>query len=72
MSSLLFNLLDINTLGFKAAETKWNFHSYRPGLVGSHCIGVDPYYLTYKAQQLGYLPEVNLLVEELIILWEKE
>lgn len=43
-----------------AAGTKWNFHQYRPGLVGGHCIGVDPYYLTYKAEGLGYHPEVIL------------
>jgi len=59
--SIICNLLDIDTLEvLQAAETKWNFHSYRPGLVGGHCIGVDPYYLTYKAQELGYLPEVVL------------
>ena len=44
----------------KAAETKWNFISFRPGLVGGHCIGVDPYYLTYKAQQVDYNPQVIL------------
>ena len=44
----------------KAAETKWNFHKYRPGLVGGHCIGVDPYYLTYKSKKLGYTPEIIL------------
>lgn len=44
----------------KAAETKWNFHGYQPGLVGGHCIGVDPYYLTYKAQSIGFHPEVIL------------
>lgn len=43
-----------------AAGTKWNFLPFRPGLVGGHCIGVDPYYLTHKAQELGYLPEVIL------------
>ncbi|MCB1102698.1 MAG: nucleotide sugar dehydrogenase, partial [Kiritimatiellae bacterium] len=43
-----------------AAGTKWNFHKYHPGLVGGHCIGVDPYYLTYRAVQLGYHPEVIL------------
>jgi UDP-N-acetyl-D-galactosamine dehydrogenase len=43
-----------------AAGTKWNFHPYRPGLVGGHCIGVDPYYLTFKAQQLGYHPQIIL------------
>jgi len=44
----------------KAAGTKWNFLPFRPGLVGGHCIGVDPYYLTHKAQQVGYHPEVIL------------
>jgi UDP-N-acetyl-D-galactosamine dehydrogenase len=44
----------------EAAGTKWNFLPFRPGLVGGHCIGVDPYYLTYKAQQLGYNPEMIL------------
>jgi UDP-N-acetyl-D-galactosamine dehydrogenase len=44
----------------KAAETKWNFLRFRPGLVGGHCIGVDPYYLTHKAQSLGYNPEIIL------------
>ena len=42
------------------AGTKWNFLPFRPGLVGGHCIGVDPYYLTHKAEQLGYLPQVVL------------
>jgi len=59
--SLIFKKLGINTIDvLKAAETKWNFHGYRPGLVGGHCIGVDPYYLTYKAQQVGYDPQVIL------------
>jgi UDP-N-acetyl-D-glucosamine/UDP-N-acetyl-D-galactosamine dehydrogenase len=44
----------------EAAETKWNFHYYRPGLVGGHCIGVDPFYLTHKAQQVGFHPEMIL------------
>jgi UDP-N-acetyl-D-galactosamine dehydrogenase len=43
-----------------AAGTKWNFHPFRPGLVGGHCIGVDPYYLTHKAEQVGYHPQVIL------------
>lgn len=59
--SLIFQRLDIDTLEvLKAAETKWNFLPFRPGLVGGHCIGVDPYYLTHKAQELGYHPEVIL------------
>ena len=44
----------------KAAETKWNFIPFKPGLVGGHCIGVDPYYLTFKAQQVGYNAEMIL------------
>ncbi len=44
----------------EAAGTKWNFLPFRPGLVGGHCIGVDPYYLTHKAQDIGYHPEVIL------------
>ncbi len=57
----IFNLLNIDTLEvLEAAGTKWNFLPFRPGLVGGHCIGVDPYYLTYKAQELGYRPEVIL------------
>jgi UDP-N-acetyl-D-galactosamine dehydrogenase len=53
--------MNIRTLDvLEAAGTKWNFLKFRPGLVGGHCIGVDPYYLTMKAQQLGYQPEVIL------------
>ncbi len=44
----------------QAAGTKWNFLPFRPGLVGGHCIGVDPYYLTHKAQSIGYHPEIIL------------
>src|SRR5699024_2125460 len=51
--------IDTNEV-LKAARTKWNFLDFRPGLVGGHCIGVDPYYLTYKAQELGHHPEVIL------------
>jgi len=59
--SLIFDRMDIDTLEvLQAAETKWNFLPFRPGLVGGHCISVDPYYLTHKAQQLGYYPEVIL------------
>ena len=59
--SLIFNRLGLNTDEvLAAAGTKWNFHKYHPGLVGGHCIGVDPYYLTYRAQQLGYHPQVIL------------
>ena len=59
--SLIFHKLGIDTLEvLQAAGTKWNFLPFRPGLVGGHCIGVDPYYLTHKAQELGYHPEVIL------------
>ena len=59
--SLIFHKLGIDTLEvLEAAGTKWNFLPFRPGLVGGHCIGVDPYYLTYKAQEVGYHPEVIL------------
>ncbi|MGD8569750.1 MAG: Vi polysaccharide biosynthesis UDP-N-acetylglucosamine C-6 dehydrogenase TviB [Gammaproteobacteria bacterium] len=59
--SLIFNRLDIDTLEvLEAAGTKWNFLPFRPGLVGGHCIGVDPYYLTHKAQEIGYHPEIIL------------
>ncbi|WP_338410655.1 nucleotide sugar dehydrogenase [uncultured Flavobacterium sp.] len=57
----IFNLLDINTHDvLEAAGTKWNFLPFKPGLVGGHCIGVDPYYLAQKAQEVGYHPEVIL------------
>ncbi|MGB5407543.1 MAG: nucleotide sugar dehydrogenase, partial [Thiogranum sp.] len=57
--ALIFNRLGIDTLEvLEAAGTKWNFLPFRPGLVGGHCIGVDPYYLTHKAQEIGYHPEV--------------
>jgi len=59
--ALIFSRLGLDTLEvLKAAGTKWNFLPFRPGLVGGHCIGVDPYYLTYKAEQTGYHPEVIL------------
>ena len=59
--AIIFNKMNIDTLDvLKAAETKWNFLPFRPGLVGGHCIGVDPYYLTYKAASIGYRPEVIL------------
>ncbi len=57
--SIIFNRMDINTLEvLEAAGTKWNFLKFFPGLVGGHCIGVDPYYLTYKAKQLGYHAQI--------------
>ncbi|MFT4537289.1 MAG: UDP-N-acetyl-D-galactosamine dehydrogenase [Saprospiraceae bacterium] len=59
--SKIFNLMDIDTLEvLEAAGTKWNFLPFRPGLVGGHCIGVDPYYLAQKAQEVGYHPEIIL------------
>jgi UDP-N-acetyl-D-galactosamine dehydrogenase len=59
--SLIFHRIGIDTLEvLKAAGTKWNFLPFRPGLVGGHCIGVDPYYLTHKADKLGYHPQVIL------------
>jgi UDP-N-acetyl-D-galactosamine dehydrogenase len=59
--TLIFNRLGIDTEEvLEAAGTKWNFLPFRPGLVGGHCIGVDPYYLTHKAQEIGYNPEVIL------------
>ncbi|MEF9956859.1 MAG: Vi polysaccharide biosynthesis UDP-N-acetylglucosamine C-6 dehydrogenase TviB, partial [Acinetobacter sp.] len=59
--ALIFNRMGIDTEDvLKAAGTKWNFLPFRPGLVGGHCIGVDPYYLTHKAQSIGYHPEIIL------------
>lgn len=59
--ALIFHKLGINTLEvLQAAGTKWNFLPFRPGLVGGHCIGVDPYYLTHKAEQVGYRPSMIL------------
>ncbi len=59
--AIIFNRVGIDTLEvLQTAGTKWNFLPFRPGLVGGHCIGVDPYYLTYKAEMLGYHPEVIL------------
>ena len=59
--ALIFNEMNIDTEEvLKAAGSKWNFLPFRPGLVGGHCIGVDPYYLTYKAQMIGYDPQIIL------------
>ncbi|MBI5077329.1 nucleotide sugar dehydrogenase [Candidatus Falkowbacteria bacterium] len=59
--TLIFHKLGIKPKEvFKAAGTKWNFHHYEPGLVGGHCIGVDPFYLTYLAESIGYIPQVIL------------
>src|SRR5690606_8072540 len=59
--AIIFNRMGIDTQAvLEAAGTKWNFLPFRPGLVGGHCIGVDPYYLTHKAESLGYHPQVIL------------
>lgn len=59
--AIIFNKMGIDTEAvLNAAGTKWNFLPFRPGLVGGHCIGVDPYYLTYKAEKIGYTPEIIL------------
>jgi len=59
--AVIFNRMGIDTLEvLEAAGTKWNFLPFKPGLVGGHCIGVDPYYLTHKAQEIGYNPEIIL------------
>ena len=59
--AIIFNKMEIDTTDvLKASSTKWNFLNFKPGLVGGHCIGVDPYYLAYKAKQLNYTPNVIL------------
>ena len=59
--AIIFKKLNIDTLDvLEAAGSKWNFLPFKPGLVGGHCIGVDPYYLTHKAEETGYHPEVVL------------
>ncbi len=59
--SKIFHIMNIDTKEvLQAASTKWNFMNFKPGLVGGHCIGVDPYYLSYKAEQLGFIPQVIL------------
>ena len=59
--SMIFDIMQIDTMAvLEAAGTKWNFLPFRPGLVGGHCIGVDPYYLTFKAESIGYHPEMIL------------
>ncbi|MCP4914404.1 MAG: nucleotide sugar dehydrogenase [Oligoflexia bacterium] len=64
--SMIFNRMNINTLDvIEAAGTKWNFLKFTPGLVGGHCIGVDPYYLTSKAEKIGYYPQVILSGREI-------
>ena len=64
--SIIFSKLNINTQEvLEAAKSKWNFINFKPGLVGGHCIGVDPYYLTYKAESIGYNPKIILAGREL-------
>ena len=64
--TIFFDKMNIDTESvLTAAATKWNFLNFRPGLVGGHCIGVDPYYLTYKAKSLGYDPKIILAGREL-------
>ena len=64
--SLIFNKMNIDTNKIlKAASTKWNFLNFQPGLVGGHCISVDPYYLTYKSKKLGYSPKLILAGREI-------
>ena len=64
--SIIFDKLQLDTEEIlRAAESKWNFHKYRPGLVGGHCIGIDPYYLTHKAQKVGYTPKIILSGREI-------
>ena len=59
--AIIFNKMKIDTADvLKASSTKWNFLNFKPGLVGGHCIGVDPYYLAYKAKQFGYTPNIIL------------
>ena len=58
--SIIFSKFNDALDVLKAAKTKWNFLPFEPGLVGGHCIGVDPYYLTYKSEQLGYTPQIVL------------
>ena len=59
--AIIFNKIGVDTTDvLKASSTKWNFLNFKPGLVGGHCIGVDPYYLAYKAQQVGYIPKIIL------------
>ena len=69
--SIVFKKMNIDTLDvINAAKTKWNFLPFKPGLVGGHCIGVDPYYLTYKSEKVGYYPEVILAGRKLMMGWQ--
>ena len=64
--SIIFERIGIDTLDvLEAAGSKWNFLPFRPGLVGGHCIGVDPYYLTHKAEEVGYNPQVNRINDDM-------
>ena len=64
--SIIFKHLNLDTLEIlEAAKTKWNFLDFKPGLVGGHCIGVDPYYLTYKSEKVGYSPKIVLAGREI-------
>ena len=68
--SVIFDRLGIDTLEvLEAAGSKWNFLPFRPGMVGGHCIGVDPYYLTHKAEEVGYIPQVVLAVVVSMTTW---
>ena len=68
--SIIFNKMGIDTKAvLEAAGTKWNFLKFSPGLVGGHCTGVDPYYLTYKAEKMGYHSQIILSVERLMMIW---
>ena len=69
--AVIFERLGIDTLEvLEAAGSKWNFLPFRPGLVGGHCIGVDPYYLTFKAEELGFHPEVILQGAGSTTIWQ--
>ena len=83
--NIIFRQLNIDTLSvLEAAATKWNFLPFKPGLVGGHCIGVDPYYLTHKAEEVGYHPQIVLagrrindgmgrwIAEQIVLSWLNE
>ena len=68
--AMIFNKMGIDTQAvLEAAGSKWNFLSFRPGLVGGHCIGVDPYYLTHKAKAIGYYPQIISPVDGSMMAW---
>ena len=65
--AILFKKLNLNTKDvLNTAATKWNFHNYKPGLVGGHCIGVDPYYLTFKAKEIGFKTDLITFEENVL------